>query len=72
MRRVMRLKIDPIKIHISQPEKSNYAKYVTFISGSLLAISESLPYFDNVNGNGILHVISNILKEYKEDVVYKK
>lgn len=44
------------------------SKYFTFLTGSLLAISESLPFFESVKGNGILHVFSQVFKEYKEDL----
>jgi hypothetical protein len=39
------------------------------VSGTLLAVSKSLPFFDNVNGNGILHVLSGVHKEFKDEFV---
>lgn len=57
----------PLQIKLISSKKSNFTKYVTFISGSLLAISESLPFFDNINGNGVLHMLSSIQKEYKDE-----
>lgn len=63
----------PINIRILFPNQSNAKnntethhmemnKYVAFVSGTLLAISESLPFFDNVNSNGLLHAASGIMK----------
>ena len=63
----------PINIRILFPNQLNAKnntethhteinKYVAFISGTLLAISESLPFFDNVNSNGLLHGVSSIMK----------
>lgn len=45
----------------------NCHKYISFVSGSLLIVSESLPYFETTKGNGIIHLLTNILKEYKDD-----
>lgn len=64
--RSLRLKLEPIQFKLISDKKSNFSKYVSFITGSLLAISESLPFFDNIKGNGLLHVLSNIKKEYKD------
>ena len=66
----LKLKIDPIEIKISDTNSNNSShihKYISFMSGSLLVVSESLPYFDNINGNGILHVFENIQKEYRDN-----
>jgi hypothetical protein len=46
--------------------KINYSQYVSFISGSLLAISETIPFIDN-KYNGILHALSIIQSEYKNN-----
>jgi hypothetical protein len=37
-----------------------------FITGSLLVVSEYLPFTDS-KSNGILHSIKNIVDEYKND-----
>jgi hypothetical protein len=50
----LRLKLDPIKIQITEPPKSNTSKYISFTLGTLLTISESLPFFKDVKPNGIL------------------
>ena len=47
--------------------KTNWYPYISFISGSLLTISETLPFFNNSYGNGILHSLSKILQEYKQN-----
>ena len=63
----------PINIRIIFPNKldaknktethhQELNKYIAFISGTLLAISESLPFFDNVNSNGLLHAACGIMK----------
>ena len=46
--------------------KNNYRNIISFVSASLLIISESLPFFDN-SSNGIIHCLSEIQKEYKSD-----
>lgn len=66
----LRLTIDPIKFEqVSARNKHNdIHTYVTFVTGSLLAISESLPFVKSSEGNGLLHAAAAVLKEYKEDV----
>lgn len=63
-RLALRLKLDPIQFKVISDKKP---KYFSFITGSLLAISELLPFFDNVKGNGLLHTLSHIQKEYKDN-----
>ena len=47
-------------------EKKNYHNIISFVSGSLLIVSEFLPFLDS-SPNGILHYLSEIQKEYKSD-----
>lgn len=47
--------------------KISYEKYITFGLGTLLSISESLPFFD-IKYKGILHMFKNINEEYKKDL----
>jgi hypothetical protein len=68
-KRLLKVQLNPIKISFDSPKKLNLNKYITFISSSLLALSESLPFFDSVNGNGLIQMSSNIHKEYKEKFV---
>lgn len=64
----LRIKLDPVEVrNCNFTPKSNFNKYITFVSGSLLAISESLPFFDNIKSNGLLHMLSGIHKEYKDE-----
>lgn len=60
--KIVNIKIDgfPLK------EKKNLHGIISFVSGTLLIISESLPFL-NTQSNGILHCISEIQKEYKTD-----
>ena len=63
---ILKLKIEPIRIKMISEKKSNFNKYISFVFGSILAISESLPFFDNIKGNGLLHTLNSINKEYKD------
>lgn len=63
-RLALRLKIDPLQFKVISDKKP---KYISFITGSLLVISETMPFFDNVQGNGLLHTLSSIQKEYKNN-----
>ena len=63
----LRIKLEPIQVKMISPKSSNLGKYITFVSGSLLAISESLPFFDGIKGNGVIHTLSSIHKEYKNE-----
>lgn len=47
-------------------QKINWHGYISFVSGTLLAISESLPFIDN-KYNGVLDCLSKIQQEYKEN-----
>jgi hypothetical protein len=50
-----RFKIEPVKIQMVQPEEQNNGrKYFSFILGTLLSVSETLPFFKDVKANGIL------------------
>ena len=44
--------------------KTNWHGYISFVSGTLLAISESLPFTYN-KYNGVLDCLSKIQQEYK-------
>jgi hypothetical protein len=61
--RVIRVKLDSPQINES-PYASLKNK-IMFVSGTLLAISESLPFVTNVQANGILDAIKKIREEYK-------
>ena len=54
------LKVDPIKIQMTETPKSNTSKYMSFALGTLLTISESLPFFKDVKANGILESFLNL------------
>lgn len=47
-----------------QKNKTNWKGIVSFVSGSLLTISETMPFFDN-ESNGMLHALSKIVSDYK-------
>jgi len=52
---------------VSAPQDSNpYGYYASLISGSLLVISEILPYLSKVKGNGIIQVLTNLFTGYDE------
>jgi len=54
-----RFKIDPVKIELTHSnEKSNVHKYISVAFGTLLTISESLPFFKNTEANGILDALA--------------
>jgi hypothetical protein len=40
---------------------TNITLYISILTGLLLTISETLPYVQNINGNGIIHLITNFL-----------
>lgn len=56
-------------IGFPQKEKNTnqIRKYGMFISGTLLAMSEYLP-FSSIKGNGILDVIKKIREEYNSNL----
>lgn len=56
-RLALRLKVDPIQFKMISDKKPNVNKYVSFITGSLLIVSETLPFFENFHGNGVLHTL---------------
>lgn len=63
------IKLNKIRIKIDgYPPKINdnkFHKYTMFISGSLLAISETLPFI-NSKGNGIIDTLKKVRDEYRE------
>ena len=60
--RIIKIKIYPSPSNIST--KNSFHKYSLFLSGTLLAISEYLP-FTQLHGNGIIDVLKKIREEYK-------
>jgi hypothetical protein len=62
MNKVIRIKIDGFP----PKSKKNWHSIISFATGSMLAISEALPFIDT-KANGILHLLSNIQHEYKND-----
>ena len=67
MRKILFPKLINIKIDgFPQKAKKNAHSIIAFVSGTLLIVSESLPFL-NTESNGILHCISEIQKEYKID-----
>ena len=58
------IKLDNITTKTQYPYQSLKNKII-FASGTLLAISESLPFFTNVKANGILDALKKIREEYK-------
>lgn len=41
-------------------------KYISFAFGTLLAISETLPFFESFKSNGILHILKVVNEECKK------
>lgn len=60
--RIIRVKIDGYPPKVSD---NKFHKYTMFISGSLLAISEVLPFIDS-KGNGIIDTLKKIRDEYNQ------
>lgn len=68
MRNLKLIKTLNIKIDgFPKVEKKSIHGIISFVSGSLLAVSELLPFTNN-KSNGILHCLSEIQKEYKSDI----
>ena len=65
MRNLIKSRIIRVKIDGYPPKSNNFHKYTMFISGSLLAISEALPFIDS-RGNGIIDTLKKIRDEYKQ------
>lgn len=63
--KTFKIKIDgfPIKEHTS---KTNWHAYISFGTGTLLAVSESMPFINN-EYNGVLHALLKIQQEYTKD-----
>lgn len=66
MRNLIKSRIIRIKIDGYPPKTSDnkFHKYTMFLSGSLLAVSEALPFIDS-RGNGIIDTLKKIRDEYK-------
>lgn len=63
--RTFKIKIDGFPVKNPIP-KTNWHAYISFTTGTLLAISESMPFIDN-EYNGVLHMLSKIQQEYTKD-----
>jgi hypothetical protein len=63
--KTFKIKIDgfPVK---EKPVKTNWHNIISFGTGTILCISETMPFIDN-EYNGILHALSKIQQEYKND-----
>lgn len=63
--RTFKIKIDgfPVK---EKPVKTNWHAYISFTTGSILCISETMPFINN-EYNGVLHALSKIQQEYTKD-----
>ena len=66
MRIIMRpLQINVRMIYPPESKHTDWHKYISLASGCLLAISESLPFLDNINGNGLSSVLKKIHEHAK-------
>lgn len=61
------LKVQIVGYPQDKPKKTSILSYISFISGSLLAISEIMPFLDT-RSNGILHAFSKIIQEFRSDI----
>ena len=61
--KVLKIKIDGFPVKES---KTNWHSYISFFTGTILCMSESMPFIDN-KYNGILHMLYTIQQEYKND-----
>jgi|694.fasta_scaffold143430_3 hypothetical protein len=52
---------------LQSQEQNNLGYYTTLVSGSLLVVSELLPYISKIKGNGIIQVITNLFTKYEEN-----
>jgi hypothetical protein len=48
----------------SKLPKNKFHTYAMFTSGTLLAISESLPFMTDIKANGIIDALKKIREEY--------
>lgn len=66
MRRVIIPRIIRVKLETEKPiiPKTRIHNYVMFTSGTLLAISESLPFMTDIKANGIIDALKKIREEY--------
>lgn len=55
-----------IKLECTPTKKSKINSYISFVSGTLLIISETMPFIDN-KYNGIIDTFVKIQQEYKQD-----
>lgn len=58
----LKIKIDGFPVKIPKA-KTNWHAYISFGTGTLLSISESMPFIDN-EYNGVLHAVNKIHQEY--------
>lgn len=54
-----------VKLDMPSQPKNSFHSYMMFGSGTLLAISESLPFITDIKANGILDAVKKIREEYK-------
>lgn len=66
MRRVIIPRIIRVKLETENPiiPKTRFHNYVMFTSGTLLAVSESLPFMTDIKANGIIDALKKIREEY--------
>lgn len=66
MRRVIIPRVIRVKLETEKPAipKTRFHNYIMFSSGTLLAISESLPFMTDIKANGIIDALKKIRDEY--------
>jgi hypothetical protein len=60
--KIIRVKLE----NADSSQKPSFKNILMFGSGTLLAISESLPFMTDIKANGILDAIKKIREEYKD------
>jgi|LakMenEpi03Aug12_release.lakeMendotaPanAssembly.Ray.scaffolds.fasta_scaffold2349764_2 hypothetical protein len=50
----------------SETSENSLTFYASILSGSLLMISEILPYISKIKGNGIFQALTNLFSNYEE------
>lgn len=63
--RMIRIKLENVTPVQKISLRNKIHNYMMFGSGTLLAVSESLPFMTDVKANGILDAIKKIREEYK-------
>lgn len=59
--RIIRVKLET---EVPKLPKNRFHNYIMFSSGSLLAISEALPFMTDIKANGIIDALKKIREEY--------